>query len=235
MSTPLPTNKKGLLDLPAEPHTTISTETSEANNITSFSIGNFIPDFEKFPRTFDFYIGGPYSLPMKPPGYENPIPSPHATEFEAYWVGDPPISPNLVQKVHFATCMRTKEISASAGKMNPPLDLDIIKFFGGSDVVRELCSVELQFAGNQFFWDMGTDPALFRALGGLIGFKKVVVRLNVQDFEAGERLTCHPEGGYVQVQNVLERSLGPARYYGGDWEERRLEFRPLEYVQRVRS
>lgn len=115
--------------------------------------------------------------------------------------------------------------------MADPLDLSIIEYFGGSDIARESCSICLELASNEFFWNMPTDPALFRALGCLTGFKKLTLRLNLQ--ENGEPFTCHPRNGYEHVQRVLESTLGPATYHDGDWWDRCLEFRPLEFVQRA--
>lgn len=125
-----------------------------------------------------------------------------------------------------------------------PFDCKQIEYFGGSEVMREFCKVDLYYGFKGYLSQDCASSLLFKALRKLTGFRLVTVHV---DCEQNQRILTTDDNRIMMISNTrnvdlyivsiktaLEPTLGPAtwrkmsRIYG---ESQELVFRPFEWKQ----
>jgi len=116
-----------------------------------------------------------------------------------------------------------------------PTDYGLIRYFGGSGIIRESCEIQLDLTCHLVSLRNLSKYLFFGSLRMLTGFKRLEVKMSTTDkldLLNGRHSDdfCPPGSEGQKFQEELERGFGPA-VCSHDTSHCRLRLRPLKFVR----
>lgn len=194
----------GLFDFPGEVRNEIYDNVVRNNDLALFSISKIVRQ-EGLPRSCRVYFG--YA--------DRPCSVPQSQSSATVLIQNLELHINL------------------GGARLRPYRCDPIRYFGGSDTIRQSCRVILDYGNVGYISENPSDhgkSSLFSALRTLTGFKEVTVKLLYTPDKYGHS-DAYNWHWYRKAKISLEPGLGPAIYRVSS-DDRCLKFHPLDCTGR---